>query len=306
MTNDIPGLSLGIVKNGEKLYTRGYGVADVSSPKPVTDRTLFHTASISKLFTAQAVQRMVAAGIFSLDDRVTDLLPELAARSDVFEEITIRQLLTHTSGLPDVKNYEWGNPDQSKTVLPDYILSLKARGRRPAPAPYRYSNLGYDLLGYLIQNLSKLSFEAYVKSNVLQPAGMDGSDFRYYQLPVQLFAAPHTRQGGKVKVRKVYPHNRAHAPSSTLVSSAADLSRWMEFFLGQSEATDNDTLLGFQRYDYGGKTAIGHYGGDKGFRSFLWMLPEEGIGIVVLANADWTEDFRDKIVQGVAAILREN
>ena len=149
---------------------------------------------------------------------------------------------------------------------------------------------------------------------------MINSDFRYFNIPDSLKTAPHTDSWitGNVKVRTTYPYTREHAPSSTLNASSKELSNWMISFLNSldnSNSKNNYSVMlkpstdlnsnigfGFQLYNIGPKKAVGHYGGDKGFRSFLMMIPEENIGIVVLGNCDYREDFRQQMVYPIAEL----
>jgi CubicO group peptidase (beta-lactamase class C family) len=148
------------------------------------------------------------------------------------------------------------------------------------------------------------------------------SDFRHYLLPDALRVQPYTRTWtGAVRPRKVYPYTREHAPSSTLNASAQELAIWMGKILGErseegktgfwsdmmaaSTPLTDDIGLGFQRYEIDGARAVGHFGGDRGFRSFLVMVPERKIGVVVLGNCDYAEDFRQEIAWGIIDILGE-
>jgi CubicO group peptidase (beta-lactamase class C family) len=320
---DIPGLAIGIVRGDSIYYTAGYGVRDVASNEPVTDSSVFHTASVSKLFTAMAVMKLINENQFTLETRVADLIPEIHYDDERFKFITIKQLLNHTSGLPDVSNYHWGRQNKSESALENYITEKKNTHLKTTPgASFYYSNMGYNLLGYIVQKKSKVSFEDYVKTNVLNPAKMYTSDFRYYNIPEHLRTSPHSRKWLTKRIYKldVYPYTREHAPSSTLNSSAKELSCWMLYFLQlcRSEEEENKCYremitpslqqdryigLGFQLDKLEGNKTAGHYGGDKGFRSLIMLLPEKNIGLVVLGNCDYDEDYRQEILHSIARLL---
>jgi len=318
---NIPGLSLGIVKNDSIIHTRGYGVRNIETKDLVTENTIFHTASISKLFTAIAIMKLIEGKVLTLDDKLVSLVPGLNYADKRVEEISVYNLLNHTSGLPDINNYNWDNNNRSDNSLKEYVLGLNLKLQSAPSSEYEYSNLAYDVLGLVIEKVSGSSFDDYMEKNILDMSGMTSSDFRYFRIPDSLRSSPHTksRTTWKPSVRETYPYTREHAPSSTLNSSAIDLSKWMISFLQTLENDDSkdsyQTMLqpsfgedsriglGFQLYNIKAKKAIGHFGGDKGFRSFLMMIPEAKIGLVVLANCDYNEDFRQEILFPIAELM---
>ncbi|MEL6670509.1 MAG: serine hydrolase domain-containing protein, partial [Bacteroidota bacterium] len=184
--HQIPGLSIGIVSGGATYYTNGYGVRNMDSEEAVSDQSIFHTASISKLFTAHAIMNLVENGTLQLDDRVSKLLPNIQSEDARFSQITIAHLLSHTSGLPDISNYHWSRNDQSDDALKQYILSQNFKLKSEPGQSYRYSNLGYNLLGYIIQQVTEMAFEDYIRSSILEPLQMHDSDFRYFRIDESL------------------------------------------------------------------------------------------------------------------------
>ncbi|MFT4805402.1 MAG: CubicO group peptidase (beta-lactamase class C family) [Psychroserpens sp.] len=318
---NIPGLSIGLVSNDSIIYTKGYGVRNIETNTPVSEHTIFHTASISKLFTSSAIIKLINDGLLSLDDKLYEIIPELQFKDERIKKISIKDLLNHTSGLPDIGNYHWENNNQSNTSLKEYILSLNLTLESAPSLNYSYSNLGYNLLGYVIEKKTKSSFENYLKNEILIPSGMIFSDFRYFNIHDSLRTSPHTKNriSGNVYKRDTYPYTREHAASSTLNASVIELSKWMIHFLKESKRNipeNNYALtlkptsvkfsrigLGYQQYGFDSKHAIGHYAGDKGFRSFLMMIPEENIGLVVLGNCDYEEDFRQEIIYPIVKLM---
>jgi len=176
-------------------------------------------------------------------------------------------------------------------------------------------------LGYVIEKVSGTTFDDYLKDNILNPNGIYNSDFRYFKIQDSLKTSPHSKKwiSKKIYVRKTYPYTREHAPSSTLNASVNELSKWMVSFLQTIDSTDSKNYyskmikptfssypyigLGFQISAIDSKTTIGHYGGDKGFRSYLLMIPEEKVGLVLLANCDYEEDFRQEIIHSIAKLM---
>lgn len=317
---NIPGLAIGIVKDDIITYAKGYGIKSINRKELVTEHTVFHTASISKIFTALAIVRLEEKKHLNLNDKIVDLIPELKFNDERIKKITLKHLLNHTSGLPDIKNYNWDQNHTAETSLGDYILDQNLKVESEPGTIYSYSNLGYNILGYVIEKVTSTSFENYVKDNLLNSSGMYNSDFRYFKIHDSLKVSPHSKSGitGRIYEREVYPYNREHAPSSTLNSSVKELSDWMISFFKILDSTSSEynykkTLepdasnphigLGFQLYSFESKKAIGHYGGDRGFRSFLMMMPEEKIGLVVLANCDYKEDFRQEIIYTIVKLM---
>ena len=265
--------------------------------------------------------KLVEKEQLKLDDKLLKIVPELKYRDKRVENITIKHLLNHTSGIPDINNYHWGNNNQSDNSLKEYIVSLNLKLDFVPSAEFSYSNLGYDILGYIVSKVTNITFEAYLQANILDSYGMSNSDFRYFSIPDSLRTLPHSKSRitGEIYSRKIYPYTREHAPSSTLNASAKDLSKWMIFFLNALENTDGASNLkimlepsfqakkhiglGFQLGIIDGLKKVGHYGGDKGFRSYLMMVPEKKIGLVLLANCDYEEDFRQEILHSIARLL---
>lgn len=318
---DIPGLSIGLVRNDSIIYTNGYGVRNIEDKYLVTENTIFHTASISKLFTAVATMKLIEEELISIDSKLVDILPELKYEDNRVDYITIKDLLNHTSGLPDISNYHWGNNNQSDNSLKKFVLELNLNLDFDPSSEYQYSNLAYDILGYVIEEVSGSNFDNFLKENVLNKSGMYSSDFRYFQIQDSLKTTPHSKRWAtkNIFIRKTYPYTREHAPSSTLNSSSKDLSKWMISFFQTLDSSNlnnhystmieptfssNPNIgLGFQLSEFNSKKAIGHYGGDRGFRSYLIMIPEEKIGLVVLANCDYNEDFRQEIIHPIAKLM---
>jgi len=318
---NIPGLSLGLVKNNTTIYSEGFGIANIVNGKSINENSIFHTASISKLFTALAIMELVAKEKLTIEDKLVEILPDLQFEDKRVNNITIKTLLNHTSGIPDINNYNWANNNQTSYSLKEYVLGLNLKLDSDPSTEYLYSNLAYDILGYIIEKVSSDSFEGFVKENILNTNEIHTSDFRYFEIDDSLKTTPHSKSWltKKVHTRKIYPYTREHAPSSTLNSSSKELSKWMISFLRTiSDPKVNSKYLemifpSFDSYPYIGlgfqldhideNKTIGHYGGDKGYRSYLIMIPKENIGLVILANCDYNEDFRQEILHPISKLM---
>jgi len=120
----IPGLAVGVVYDNEILYTKGFGVKNVDRKEPVDENSLFHMASVSKTFVATGIMQLVEKGKIKLDSHLTEYLPYFQLKDDRYKNITIRQLLSHMSGMPDVDNYGWDKPQYDEDALEKYVKRI--------------------------------------------------------------------------------------------------------------------------------------------------------------------------------------
>lgn len=241
---DLPGLAASVVSRKDGLdYKSAVGYQDWESREPLEADHIFHMASVSKLFTSTGILQLCKAGKLRLDSRLKDVLPELKIADKRWEEVTIRHMLTHTSGLADVEDYHWETPRMDEAALRDYSLSEEVRQSAllwsPSEGKFRYSNMAYELLGRIIEVISGMPFEEYMECNLLEPLGMRDSTFLTFSradgslslddLKKKHMAMPHRKNEEKHIVKELhYPYNREHGPSSTLTSNLQDLSRWAE------------------------------------------------------------------------------
>jgi CubicO group peptidase (beta-lactamase class C family) len=302
----LAGLALGVVQDGEVALARGFGTRDVRTGEPVQPDTMFHLASLSKPFVATAVIRLANPGpglpepALDLDAPVVRYLPGLTLADGRQGEIIVRHLLTHTSGIPDVDDYGWHDPQLGDDALAEFVRTLADKRLASDPgARFSYSNTGYEVLGHLVATVTGTTFEAATKALVLNPAGMARSTFLRAEVPPELAASPHV--GAPLVVPdESYPYTRSHAPSSTLHSNVLELCGWMAATLADpgrerawqrqveigdppwGEAMGFGWFLGTER----GHRTVGHAGSDPGFECRLMLLPDLATGVVVLANSD--------------------
>lgn len=323
--HEVPGAALSVVLGNTVLIERGFGRISVLDTQRVEAFHLFHAASISKIFTAMGILKLFKDRNLSLDAPLSEVAPEVDLAGDAEKVISVRHLLTHRSGLRDIRDYQWGR-GHSPNALAKYVASvLFTRPRFEPGSDFRYSSLGYDLLGSVIEQVSRQYFSDYMRQNILRSFGLSDARFNYPAVSESLRVVPHGKRFffGKIYSRSTYPFSFAHAPSSTLQLSAADASR---FFLGLNAILngnmgiplDKETLLsmwedsgselvgmGWWLGDFDGRRIAYHFGSDKGFNAVLVYFPEQRLGIVLLMNADFAEDLRREIVFGVAERLFE-
>ncbi len=296
----IPGLAIGIVENGKLVYSRGFGVMKVGdTSKPVTAETLFHMASVTKPFVATAVMQLVEQDKVDLNAPVTKYLPYFRLKDPRYRFITVRQMLTHTSGMPDVEDYLWDKPEYDDGSLERYVRSLTDKDLRWQPgSQFAYSNMAYEVLGDLVAKVSGKSFEDYVEANILRPLGMTSSTLLLKQADPAKLASGYTRaKDGTVKPITHYPYNRAHTPSSNLHSNIVEMARWAVANLNGGELdghrvlktathalmwkpanpADNDEYVGISWFlkDSKGEHFVMHGGGDDGFLSRIVLVPAQ-------------------------------
>ncbi len=237
---NIAGAVVSVVKDGQVLFQKGYGYADVEEKKPVLpDQTLFRPGSISKLFTATAVMQLVEQGKLDLDPDVNDYL-DFPIPKTYPEPVTLRQLLTHTGGFEEtLKNLFVAHESDIKPLHTYLVNEMPARIFPPGKIP-SYSNYGFTLAGYIVERVSGEKFERYVENHILKPLGMNNSTFDQ-PLPPQL--APQMSKGYLSASKKPRDYEWVQAaPAGALTTTASDMTRFMLAFL-QDGAVDGVSIL---------------------------------------------------------------
>lgn len=304
----VAGLAIGIV-NGDQVYAKGFGVKSIETQEPVTASSLFHLASISKTFVATAVMQLAEQGKLGLDAPLLTYLPDFILEDERRRQITVRQMLSHTAGMPDTDEYGWDRPEYDDQALERYVRSLANEKLIASPGEkFAYSNVAYEVLGLLIARNSGMSFEDYIKQCLLLPLEMKSSTFLKTEVPPEHATTPHIVLPPTV-VSAEYPYNRAHAPSSTLHSSAEELCScalmnlnrgelhgqrvlqatsfeqlWQPFKETGPKYPDESVGLSWFIDTYHGYQRVRHDGVDTGFQSDLVILPDQSIAVIALAN----------------------
>lgn len=297
---DSPGAAVLVFRGDEQLFAKGYGLADLEHDDPITPRTVFHVASVSKQFTAFAIATLAAQGRLSLDDDVRKHLPEIP---DFGQTITLRHLLNHTSGMRD----QWslwllagGLPDD--VIRQDDLLRLITRQRELNFAPgseWAYSNTGFTLLAEVVERVTGEDFGRWMKANVFDPLGMGSTqvyDDHERLVPGRAYSY---RAAGDGYEKAVLSY--ANAGATSLFTTTGDLARWLRN-LGSARVGGQDVarmmrtravLAGGDTTEYGlgvfvgrhrGLDVIFHGGADAGFRSMVSYYPALDAGVVVLSN----------------------
>jgi CubicO group peptidase (beta-lactamase class C family) len=323
-TFDVPGMSVAIVKDGKIVIAKGYGVRKRGEPTPVDEYTMFAIGSNTKAFTTAALATLIDQGKLSWDDPVYQRLPGFVMYDPyVSHEMTIRDLLTHRSGmgLGEGDLLFWPHT----TYTRDDIV-YKLRFMKPASSfrsHYAYDNLLYMTAGQIIPAVTGTSWDDYIRQQIFAPLGMTHStvsskDFK----PGDDYSSPHSRVDGKLQVISLEDLDNV-GPAGSINSCAADMAKWVQLQLNRGKFADHDGrlfseqrskemwspqtilptgdpppalaglkanfadyALGWTLRDYHGRKLIGHTGGVGGFVSRVMLVPDENLGVVVLTNAE--------------------
>jgi CubicO group peptidase (beta-lactamase class C family) len=316
---NVPGMAVAIVKDGEIVFSKGYGTSNVNTGAAVDGNTLFAIASNSKAFTSAALAMLVDEGKLKWDDRVRDYLPWFELYDPyVSDNFTIRDLLTHRSGLKTFSgDLLWYGSDLSREEV-----VRNAKYLEPTfdfRAGWGYSNIMFICAGLVIEEVSGMSWDEFIKVRIFDPLHMDRTVTSTLALEgIENVSAPHNDfEDGLVTIEWVNWDNIA--PAGGIISSANDVSEWLIFQMNKGVTPDGDTLinsrrfpemwalinaqsvsswseenwpsthfkgygLGWALFDYHGKKIIGHGGGYDGFISNTTFVPEAGLGMVFLTN----------------------
>jgi CubicO group peptidase (beta-lactamase class C family) len=285
------------------VYEHGYGMANLELGVPVTPSTAFAIASISKPFTAMSVLLAAEHGQLSLDDEVQKYVPEWVDRDD---HITIRHLLTHTSGIRDAFGLlGWAAPSESEGDQNEAIVRMLARQRGLNFAPgteFQYNNGGYNLLASIVKRATGQSLRAFADANIFKPLGMTHSAFR--DDPTTLMFNRASGYSRRVDGWHLVPD--APSPSignDGMYSTVGDLLLWLQNFdtprVGTTAllaAMQKPTVLpgggttsygfGLGMEDYRGALEVEHSGGDRGVATKAVRFPKQRLAVAVLCNED--------------------
>jgi CubicO group peptidase (beta-lactamase class C family) len=300
---DTPGCAVGVSRNGAVVYEHGYGIANLELGVPITSATVFHIASISKSFTAMSIVLAAEHGQLSLDDEVQQYVPEWVDRDD---HITIRHLLTHTSGLRDAFGLlGWAAPSESAGDQNTAIVRMLARQRGlnfPPGTEFQYNNGGYNLLGSIVKRATGQSLRAFADANIFKPLGMTHT--HVHDDPAML--VPNRASGyskGVDSWRLALSDNQGVVGNAGMQSTVGDLLLWAQNFDTPRVGTpatlaamqQRTALIGGKTSTYGfgldigryrGLETIGHSGGDYGIATNVVRYPGQRFAVAVLCNID--------------------
>lgn len=320
-----PGFAYGVVLDGELVYSGAFGFANLEERIPADTRSLFRIASMSKSFTALAILQLRDAGKLDLDDPASTYLPEMGSLTYLTTdapEITIRHLLTHSAGFPE--DNPWG--DRQLADSDEELMALIAEGVSFSNVPgveYEYSNLGFALLGQIVEVASGMEFQDYTRRHIFEPLGMNGAVWEYERAPAVRLALGYDWMDD-AWVEMPLEHHGAFGAMGGLITSIEDFARYVALHLSAwPPRSDLDggplrrsslremhqpwrfaTLMPDFQYPNGrrcpaarayafglgwtrdcdGKVMIGHSGGLPGFGSNWTMMPDYGLAVMSFDN----------------------
>lgn len=319
--HDVTGLSLALIDDQRIVWAEGFGYADKAHNVLATPETLYRAGSITKLFTATAIMQLVERGLIDLDQPITTYLPEFSVKTRFPDAppITIRQILTHHSGLPrDMLRGMWSStPQPFATVLDDLTTSYVLH---PPNYIFSYSNLGMTVLGHVIARMSGEPYAAYVSRAILNPVGMTTASIEtgVVASPLMAHAYNKGKEEPELPLRDI--------PAGGLNTSVVDLARFAQIVFAQGRSGDrrilkpetltmmltpqNDEVpldldlkmgLGWLLADLldfkvtGLGPVASHAGGTFHFHSQLATLPDHKLGAVVMSNSSTSTEIVNKI-----------
>jgi CubicO group peptidase (beta-lactamase class C family) len=313
----IPGLALAVVRDGKIFKEAGYGLADIESKAPVTPDTIFRIASVSKQFVATAVMMLVEEGKLKVEDPISRYLEGTPAS---WSGITIRHLLTHTSGIPDFINEDIPvNP--SHNGFDERVL--RAVADRPlhfTPGDeWRYSNSNYHLLGMIIRKVTGLAYGDFLRERIFKPLGMTNTAVSSRKGKVEGLATGYELNDNRLRPGDYVAASVKSYAGGGLVSTVRDMAKW-------DAALYRDTLVkqatlkemwtpvrlndgSFKRYGYGwgtvrmnGRLIVSHDGNFTGFSSTIYRAVDDRLTVIILDNRFSSQTALSQLAQKITRI----
>lgn len=297
-----PGCAVGVVRDGLIVLEEAYGMADLEHGIANTPETIFEGGSLSKQFTAAAVVLLALDGKLSLDDDVRDHVPEL---TDYGHTITLRHLMTHTSGLRDWGSVAsisgWGRGERSHDH--DDVLDILSRQSALNFTPgheYSYSNSGYNLLAIIVGRVSGMSFADFSMKRIFEPLGLRSTQWRDdYRRIVPGRSTAYNRRDDGWEINRPIEHVHGNGG---ILTTVGDLGIWAQALedgrLGgpdfvrmmheQGQLSDGSEIVyasGLRVEPYMGVPSVTHTGSTAGYRAFLGRYPEQDLSVAMLCNA---------------------
>lgn len=304
----IPGAAIVVVKDGKEVFKKGYGYSDIKQKTLVEpDKTVFPAASVSKLFTATAIMQLQEEGKIDLNENIDKYIQPYKIINNYKEPVTCRNLLTHSSGVDEASELNGNTRDEKSIKSQEYYFDNHIpRVVREPNTVSRYSNQGYNLLGYVVEKVSGISYEEYIKKNILKPLKMDSS-------LVRLKNNNTTKSYGYGGIDGTYNESslayQYTSGSAGINATVKDMENFMIAHLNNGEFQGNRLLnkktsmmmkdkqfsndnslpgmgYGFIRSNRNGQEILKHEGAlPSGSTTTLFLMPKEGLGIYVATNS---------------------
>ena len=318
----IPGVSLAVCRDGRIVKAAGYGLANVEWDIPVTPETIFQTGSVGKQFTATAVMMLVEEGKLGLDDKIVKFIPEAPA---TWNDVTVRNLLTHTSGIADYGGEEdtmgKGVINFRKDYTEEELVQAFAKMPKDFPAgqKWSYSNTGYVLLGVIIHRVTGEFYGDFLQERIFEPLGMTST-----RIISEADIVPHRSSGYRL-VKGEWKNQEWVAPTlnttadGALYTNVLDLAKWdaalyttklikrssLDAMWTPVKLTNGETYpygFGWDLASKDGRRAVSHDGAWQGFTMSITRYLDERLTVIVMTNLDSDNSKPEVIVDEVARI----
>ncbi len=294
----IPGVALTIIQNGQAIKTAAYGLANLELSAPVKPETVFEIGSVTKQFTAAGILLLAQDGKLLVADKISQHLQNVP---EAWTNITIRHLLTHTSGIKSYTGLD-GFQLTKHLTQPQFI---KAIGRQPLEfkpgESWKYSNTGFSLLGYIIENASGKNYWGFMSDRIFQPLGMQATTNRLPGLIIPNRASGY-EQTNHVFINRDYDLTEVFS-AGAIASTVGDLAKWNAALEGEAilNAASKEQMWTLAKlndgkptkYGFGwfldtvdGHKNIGHGGSTSGFSATIQRFPDDKLAIIILTNTD--------------------
>lgn len=317
---NMPGVGIGIVKNGKLVFVKGYGYRDYEKKLPITENTLFQIASNTKLFTATAIGLLVNEGKLDWDKPIRNFVPSIQFyNNELNNTITIRDMLSHRTGVTR-HDLIWYKADFNRAELFEKLKYLEPI--QPLRQGFLYNNLMYAASGHIINLLEGKNWETYVQENLLQPLKMNNTVFTIADMKKKAdYFVPYNEKRDTNILYKIDYNNETDGlgPAGSIISNITDLSHWLAALMNKgvydgkqiipeavvnatmapSIALENSTLkegfteilnpvygMGRQSISYRGHQIVLHGGDLNGIHSQISYMPQDSIGVIVFVIGD--------------------
>jgi CubicO group peptidase (beta-lactamase class C family) len=320
-TATTPGCAVGVAEGGKVVLEKAYGMADLEHDAPNAPDTIFEAGSVSKQFTAAAVLLLAREGKLSLDDQARKYIPELP---DYGKPLTIRHMLTHTSGLRDWGEVEAvaGWPRTSRVYTHAHVLDIVSRQKSLNFEPgtnWSYSNTGYNLAAIIVSRVSRVPFAEFCRTRIFEPLGMTRTSWRDdFRRIVKGRAVAYGETKGTYLQNM--PFENVHG-NGGLLTTVGDLLKWNENAVSQkvgdaeflreelqpgrfNNGQAHDYAMGLYIRPFMNIPEVGHSGSTAGYRAYLGRFPKQHLSVAVLCNVSTAN--ADRAVHQVAALYLAN
>lgn len=328
--NKIAGMAVAVTDKKKVIYAKGFGVDNIGRPEiPAGADSMYRIASVTKMVTGITIMRLVEEGVLELDTLVKDCVPWLTlSRPEAMEQMTLRHLLSHTSGLP--VEYTPDGPREESALEASLKAELPAAQMEslPADSVYLYSNLGIRLASYIAQVKTGKPFSSLAQKYVLTPLKMDRTTFELQVAATYPLSLPHVEtDDGKLTVFHRIKENAARLAAGGLYSNTEDLCKLARFLLNEGVTDDGERLLSSESMQmmftphgsrqenesygltmilrkYKGGCLWGHPGSAPPYATSVFVDPTSGYGVVTLMNTQRNQ-LRFEIPEIIFDVLRD-